>query len=353
MRRDRQPATSRRGWGSDSGSDTRSAYGLWRRRRHRDQPQRGRSSAGNGGGHGRRRRRDLRIAIRPPQPLRHRNTGIPSPANHDEARRVGPQPRPREVAPRRTGLGALPNRASAETCRYRGGVVPPVAPPAPQSGCSRPEVITAEGIVPPVAPAAPRSSTTARTELGGNGSGHGRRRRRDLRTAIRPRQPLRHRKPAFTRPPHDEARRVGPQPRPREVAPRRMGLGALPNRAGAETCRYRGGVVPPVAPPAPQSGCSRPEVITAEALCRRWHLRLHNPAGTPPSAVIGEALRRRWHLPLRNPAGTPATRPRRYRGAPTWRRSRLRPGLGARRRAERPVPRRSGPAVSPYFTDRT
>jgi hypothetical protein len=45
--------------------------------------------------------------------------------------------------------------------------------------------------------------------------------------------------------------------------------------------------------------------MTAEPLCRRWHLSLRSPGRSRPDAIIAEALCRRWHLPLRNPAAAP------------------------------------------------
>jgi hypothetical protein len=45
--------------------------------------------------------------------------------------------------------------------------------------------------------------------------------------------------------------------------------------------------------------------MTAEPLCRRWHLSLRNPGRSRPDAIIAEAVCRRWHLPLRNPAAAP------------------------------------------------
>jgi hypothetical protein len=46
--------------------------------------------------------------------------------------------------------------------------------------------------------------------------------------------------------------------------------------------------------------------MTAEPLCRRWHLSRRNSGRSGPDAIIAEALCRRWHLPLRNPAARPA-----------------------------------------------
>jgi hypothetical protein len=118
-------------------------------------------------------------------------------------------------------------------------------------------------------------------ERGEKRSGHGRRRRSDPRTAIRPRQHRQHRNPGTHSPAnHDRARRVGQQPPP-APRPRPAAMGALPTDLIAEIRAI------------------------AEPLCRPRHLRFRNTDRTRHDPVIAEPLCRPRHLRFRNTARRP------------------------------------------------